>query len=633
MKKLAPSRLAVVAISVALAGGAIPATAAPVCYELPEAACGFRIFAEPTNSATFLQHDNGEYEGGIKALAERFPRYVKVNSLDFLLNDPAAVSYDGRKIWVIEVTDFEAPEEGKLPVVVSTGVHGNERAGVEGSVRYAEDLARWATSEPGHLLYNGTLPDSTSIPVSEALQKAHLYLAAINPDGWSAGDLANGGLFSRGNGRGADLNREFPTMGWTNTGNLPLTEPESIAWARFVESIGPVTSADLHGELNSANNAYADIMLPGGQWDPLLQAQHHRLARHMKSNIERYFREKTVALGQSDQVPLKPAEYATGYDVVGYDAAGFMGDWFTQLGALDLDIEHMFSHTVPNSAWIPPHETAHVAAVRGEIETLIVEAIVAGQVQVSLDLGTTGYLFDPRVVTDTDADGYGRTPPDEYEPYSATPMRYFEDLSEFSTEPLQAVDAAGVAASALSGLDSFVLTTWPIPPDPEGDPVDVDATVASLEAFAEGGGNLILTDEGIKLLEAMGTVPAGSVTRTLTNAGHIDVTNFDDPYTEGLHTTASQTYYEVPLGYHVTNNAPHWSVPTTTWESAGGTSVGTVTSGRTGLGRMTFGQGTVGIFGAILPPPTEQNEHLYGLADYGVTVTGGQILNNMLEPA
>jgi hypothetical protein len=633
MKKLAPSRLAVVAISVALAGGVIPATAAPVCYELPEAACGLRIFAEPTNSATFLQHDNGEYEGGIKALAERFPRYVKVNSLDALLDDPAAVSYDGRKIWVIEVTDFEAPQEGKLPVVVSTGVHGNERAGVEGSVRYAEDLARWATSEPGHLLYNGTLPDSTSIPVSEALQKVHLYLAAINPDGWSAGDLANGGLFSRGNGRGADLNREFPTMGWTNTSNLPLTEPESIAWARFVESIDPVTSADLHGELNSANNAYADIMLPGGQWDPLLQAQHHRLARHMKSNIERYFREKTVVLGQSDQVPLKPAEYATGYDVVGYDAAGFMGDWFTQLGALDLDIEHMLSHTVPNSAWIPPHETAHVAAVRGEIETLIVEAIVAGQVQVSLDLGTTGYLFDPRVVTDTDADGYGRTSPDEYEPYSATPMRYFEDLSEFSTEPLQAVDAADVAASALSGLDSFVLTTWPIPPDPEGDPVDVDATVASLEAFAEGGGNLILTDEGIKLLEAMGTVPAGSVTRTLTNAGHIDVTNFDDPYAEGLHTTASQTYYEVPLGYHVTNNAPHWSVSTTTWESAGGTSVGTVTSGRTGLGRMTLGQGTVGIFGAILPPPTEQNEHLYGLADYGVTVTGGQILNNMLEAA
>lgn len=637
MKKVTSMRTAIAAMTFALAAGVAPATAAPVCYEVPEAACGFRIFAEPTNSATFLQHDNGEYEGGIKALAECFPRYVKVNSLDVLLSDPAAVSYDGRKIWVIEVTDFQAPEEGKLPVVVSTGVHGNERAGVEGSVRYAEDLARWATDEPGHLLYNGTLPDSTSIPVSEALQKVHLYLAAINPDGWSAGDLANGGLFSRGNGRGADLNREFPTMGWTNTANLPLTEPESIAWARFVESIDPVTSADLHGELNSANNAYADIMLPGGQWDPLVQAQHHRLARHMKSNIERYFREKTVVLGQSDQVPLKPAEYATGYDVVGYDAAGFMGDWFTQLGALDLDVEHMFSHTVPNSAWIPPHETAHVAAVRGEIETLMVEAIVADQVRVSLDLGRAGYLFDPKIVTDSDADGYGRdTVPDEYESYSATPMRYFEDLSEYATEPLRAVDSADVASgdtSGLEGLESFVLTSWPPPADAEGRPVDHAGTVTALRDFAVAGGNLILTDQALKLLEELDLAADGSVTRTLTNAGHIDVTNFDDPYAEGLHTTASQTYYEVPLGYHVTNNAPHWSVPTTAWESAGGISVGTVTSGRTGLGRMTLGEGTVGIFGAILPPPTEQNEHLYGLADYGVTVTGGQILNNMLEAA
>ncbi|MGH2710613.1 MAG: M14 family zinc carboxypeptidase [Actinomycetota bacterium] len=631
MKKLTPIRMAVAAVAVTLAAGMLPASAAPVCSTIPEAACGFRVFAEPYASATFLQHDNGEYEAGIKALAERFPRFVRVNSLDVLLNDPAAVSYGGRKIWVIEVTDFNVPEEGKLPVLVSTGVHGNERAGVEGSVRYAEDLARWATSEPGHLLRNGTEPDSTSVTVSEALQKVHLYLAAINPDGWSAGDLANGGLFARGNGRGADLNREWPTIGWTNTGNLPLTEPESIAWSRYVESIDPVATADLHGELNSANNAYADIMLPAGQWDPLFQEREERLARHMKSNIDRYFREQTIVLGQAEEVPLQPAEYATGYDVVGYDAAGFMGDYFTQLGALDLDIEHMLSHTVPNSAWIPPHETAHVAAVRGEIETLIVEAIVAPEVNVSLDLGQPGYLFDPRVVTDSDADGYGGPDsPDEFVSYSATPMRYFEDLSKYSAEPLQAVNSADVSGTVLNEVESFVVTTWPLPPDAEGRSVNQDAAVAGIRAFVEDGGNLILTDEGLKLLEVLDLAADGSVTKTLTNAGHVDITNFNDPYAEGLHTTASQTYYEVLLGYTVTNNAPHWSVPTAAWETAGGISVGTVASGRTALGRISLGEGQVGILGALLPPPTEKNAHHYGLADYGVTVTGGQILNNML---
>jgi hypothetical protein len=637
MKKVTPIRMGVAVVAMALAAGVLPASAAPVCSELPEAACGFRIFAEPTNSVTFLQHDNGEYEAGIKALADRFPRYVRVNSLDALLSDPAAISYGGRKIWVVEVTDFQAPEEGKLPVLVSTGVHGNERAGVEGSVRYAEDLARWATSEPGHLLLNGTEPDSTSVPVSEALQRVHLYLAAINPDGWASGDLANGGLFNRGNDRGVDLNREFPTMGWTKTSASPLSEPESIAWDRFSRMIDPVTSADLHGELNSANNAYADIMLPAGQWDPLFQEQEEKLARHMKSNIERYFREKTVVLGQAEEVPLLPAEYATGYDVVGYDDAGFMGDYFTQLGALDLDIEHMFSHTVPNSAWIPPHEHAHVAAVRAEIETLMVEALVADDVEVSFDLGRVGYLFDPTVVTDSDEDGYGRADPLEgFKPYSSTPMEYFEDLSEYTTEPLRSVDSADVVSdgtTGLGGLHSFVLTTWPPPADPEGRSVDVGATVTALRDFAEGGGNLVLTDEALKLLQPLELLGNGSVTRTLTNAGHVDVVDFADEYADGLHVTASQTYYEVPLGYTATNNAPHWSVPTAAWESAGGISVGTVASGRTGLGRIALGQGRVGIFGAILPPATEKNEHFYGLADYGVTVTGGQILNNILSAA
>jgi hypothetical protein len=636
MKKLTLIRLAVAATIATVAAGILPAVAAPVCSSTPEAACGFRIFAEAYQSATFLQHDNGEYEAGIKALAAQFPRFVRVRSLDEILNDPEAVSVGGRKIWVVEVTDFTAREEEKLPVLVSTGVHGNERAGVEGSVRYAEDLARWATSDPGHLLMNGTEPDSTTVPVGAALRQVHLYLAAINPDGWAAGDLANGALFARGNDNNADLNREFPTLGWTNAGNLPLTEPESIAWDRFARKIDPVTSADLHGETTSANNAYADIMLPAGQWNPLVQARHERMARHMRSNIDRYFREQTIALGQADEVPLQPAEYATGYDVVGYDAAGFMGDFFTQLGAVDLDIEHMLSHTVPNSAWIGAHETAHVAAVRGEIETLIVEAIVTGGVQVSLDLGEVGYLFDPRVVTDSDADGYGREGvPDEYKSYSATPMRYFEDLSEFATSPLRVVDSGELGRKVdgdypTEGLDSFVVTTWPLPPDPDGRSIAQGEAIMELKRFVEEGGDLILTDEGIKVLEKLDVVADGSVTKNLTNAGHVDITDFEDPYAANLNSTASQTYYEVVLGYTVTNNAPHWSVPTDAWTAAGGVSVGTVASGRTGLGRISYGNGRVAILGALLPPPTEKNEHLYGLADYGVTVTGGQILNNML---
>ena len=115
----------------------------------------------------------------------------------------------------------------------------------------------------------------------------------------------------------------------------------------------------------------------------------------------------------------------------------------------------------------------------------------------------------------------------------------------------------------------------------------------------------------------------------LHNAGHIDVLNFNDPYMKGVHTTASQTYYEVPLGYSVDEDAsPHWSVVSSEWT---GKVAATVTD-ESGviLGRKKWGKGFIGIFGAILPTQTEEFDHIYGLADYAVTVAGGQILNNMI---
>ena len=619
-----------------------PAGAVPVCSDVPEAACGGRIFAEPAGSATFLQHDLGEYADGIGALAARFPRFVKVTTLASLLDDPAAVSAGGRDVWVVEITDFEAPEEGKLPVTVSLSVHGAERAGLEGGARYAEDLARWATDDPAHLLRNGTEPDSVGIPVGEALRRVHLYLADINPDGWAAGDLANGGVFVRGNENGVDLNREFPTLGWTKRSYTPLSEPESIAWSRFVEQVGPATAADLHGELTSVNDAFADMMYPAAQWNPLRQAQEERLARHMRSNVYRYFDEQGVVLGDvaGAAAGMRPADYATAYDVVGYDDSGFMGDFFAQSGALEIDVEHFLSHQVPNSTWLFPLEQAHVAAVRAEIETLVVEAIAKDDFEVSLDLGAVGYLFDPTVVTD--ADGAGPPPPPGVtpEPYAVTPMRYFEDLSAFATEPLRRVAAADLAGDDdpevrgdLEGLDSLVIVSPRIPEDPAGRAVDEGASIAALRAFVEGGGNLILTDGALDgFLPALGIVDAAAVRTNVHNAGHIDIEDFEDAYTAGLHTTASQTYYEVPLGYSVDgNHAPHWTVDRTAWEAAGGTTVATIGgSGRVGLGRAPLGAGTVGIVGALLPPQSEQFDHYFGLADYAVTVAGGQILDNML---
>lgn len=647
-----------------LAVSALPARSAPVCHvagTVPEAdaACGFRIFPEVALSASFIQHDGygglvaGEYELGIKALATRFPNFVKVNTLAELLDDPEAVSYDGRDIWVIEVTDFREPEEGKEPVVVSLSVHGLEKAGIEGGVRYAEDLARWATSDPTHILRNGTDADSVGITVRDALKKTHLYLSNINPDGWAAGDVHNGGVYTRGNGNGntlptggVDLNRQFPTKGWVQTSGRPLpqTQPEAIAWATFVESLSPTTAADLHGELTSVNNAFADMMYPAGQWDPLMQDREEALARHMKSNVARYFDEHGIVLGDvaGAALGMRPADYATAYDVVDYDDSGFMGDFFASTGAVEMDVEHFLSHLVPNSAWTVPLEQAHVAAVRAEIETLMVEAIVTGQRDLALDLGNAGYVFDPTIITD--ADGYGGPPPPAGvvpESYSVTPMRYFEDLSTYASQPLRRISSGDIAGDQdpavqedLEGLDTLVIITGSLPSDPEGRTVDEAASIQALKAFVEGGGNLILTDEAIRFyLPKLTTIAPSAVTRNLSNAGHVNIDTFSDAYTQGVYPTASQTYYEVPLGYAATGNAPHWNVNRTALEGLGGTHVAHFGSSTnlTTLGRIPVGEGTIGVFGAVLPPAQESLHHFYGLVDYGVTVAGGQILNNMIR--
>lgn len=621
----------------------VPASAAPVCAPpadglpaIPEAACGGRIFAEAVGSATFVQYDSGEYERGLNALEAAFPRYVKVSTLAELLDDPTAISQGGRDIFVIEVTDFDAPEEGKLPVAVSLSVHGPERAGLEGGVRYAEDLARWATSDPTHELRNGTTPDSTGFPVSEVLGKVHLYLSDINLDGWSDGDLQNGGVFTRGNGRGVDLNREFPTKGWTRRQYTPLSEPESISWERFIKQVQPEAAADLHGESTSVNNAFADLMLPAAQWDPLEQRREDTLAQHMVSNVERYFDLNGVVLGDiAGAAKMRPAAYATGYDVVGYDASGFMGDWFAeQIGALEIDVEHFLSHQAPNSFWLPPLEAAHIAAVRAEVETLMVEVLVTDDIDVEMDLGQVGYLFDPAVTTD--ADGYGGpVPPAAYTPesYSVSRMRYFEDLSKFTTTPLRSVAIADIAAGALEGLDSLVISDVAFPEDPEGRSFDHAATVAEIDRWTRAGGNLVLTDGALSLLGELRVLPPNKITSDKYEAGHINIDDLNHHFTAGLPDTASQTYYEVPLGYTIdADESPHWSVEKAAWLAAGGTHIAhsSNATAKTTLGMIPLGAGTVSIIGALLPQASEAFDHFYGLADYGVTVTGGHILNQMI---
>ena len=80
-----------------------------------------------------------------------------------------------------------------------------------------------------------------------------------------------------------------------------------------------------------------------------------------------------------------------------------------------------------------------------------------------------------------------------------------------------------------------------------------------------------------------------------------------------------------------------------TWENAGGETIGTVdppapketsegTDERfTNIGFLPTGKGRIVIFGALLPQPTEQFSHWFGLNAYAISAAGQTMFIRALE--
>ncbi|HVE75041.1 MAG TPA: M14 family zinc carboxypeptidase, partial [Mycobacteriales bacterium] len=329
-----------VLIAAGLLAGSSPALAAPTCIDpATRPLCGGRVVAEAELSVS--QH---QFSGSVDDIKATLKAIEGVAPKGFFTTFSAGKSAGGRDIWVARVTDPSVPSSRKRQVAVSLSVHGLEPAGREGGIRYLEDLARWAATDPGRLLYAG----DTGVPIRDVLKRAELYVGFTNPDGWSRQDLDNendtaGVQAPRYNAKGADLNRDFPTLGWVDreaTGGAGskrgpvLDQPESKAWYGLLQKLPNLTTAtDIHGELDSVNNAFSDLMWPAGQWSPNMQAKELQLAKDMIKTVERKFADEGVTLADvfGPTIGQRPANVATGYDVVGYDDSGFMGDAMTRL--------------------------------------------------------------------------------------------------------------------------------------------------------------------------------------------------------------------------------------------------------------------------------------------------------------
>ncbi len=636
--------------------------AAPTCTgPTPTALCGDRVVAEPEQSVAFHQFDGPleSVEASLRAIEALAPRYLDVMSLAVATGDESHQSAGGLPIWVVRITDEHAPPAGKKQVAVSLSVHGLEAAGREGGLRYVEDLARWGADEPDKLLYSG----DTGVPFAEVMEQTETWIGFTNSDGWAAGDLdsTTGPGFERGNENGGkDLNRDFATVGWydrTGGRGTAESEPEVAGWATLVRTLPNLTtSTDIHGEITTPNDAFSDLIIPAGQWTPKRQDQVNQLSLNMIRTVERKFEEEGVVLADvlaqlpvDGATPRKPANVAAAYDIVGYDDSGFMGDWFSQTqDSVHMDVENFLSNLAPNNAYVPLIEQAHVAAVRGNIEATIVEALLTDDVTPSADYGRVAYVDDPqRTSSDPSVqDGNPGTGSsvvgDEVQvPYDVSRLDYYAELREAFGATVDPLSAAEVSrGKTLSRYDTLVVTDMELP---AGSTVDRARYVASLDRFARDGGQLLLTDRALALLDDLEVVAPEDLTVNRTDAGHVDFVAplGDHPFEQGLVGKPSQTFYEVMLGYPSRESTPNYGIERAAWETAGGTTIATVgpqggDSPNTALGTIGRGLGRITVFGAILPQAVEslpglETPHPHGLASYAVTITGGQVLDNVLS--
>ncbi|HUZ81309.1 MAG TPA: M14 family zinc carboxypeptidase [Gaiellaceae bacterium] len=192
-------------------------------------------------------------------------------------------SVDGRSIMAVETGDFDSPRKA----LVVGCIHGNECAGVAVADRLAQ-------SAPPREVDLWVVPN-------------------LNPDGRAAG--------TRQNAHGVDLNRNFPRawrrmVGLYDSGQRPLSEPESRIAVRLIERVRPSVSIWFHQHRDVVDDSSGSIAIE------------RTFATVAKMRLEALVREPGSAVTwQSHCLPHSTAfvvELAAG--ALGADAVARLGD-------------------------------------------------------------------------------------------------------------------------------------------------------------------------------------------------------------------------------------------------------------------------------------------------------------------
>jgi Zinc carboxypeptidase len=608
MLRRIPRTAVTAALITALLGA--PVLAGPVARNDQEYALLGRVFPEVADSLTYIQFTD-EFVPAIHYLESRYPSRLKVFTY--------GTSVEGRSLYAVELTDENSSvpylERKMIPIDIS--LHASERSPAEGALRFIEDVA------------------STSDPELLALLRTTVVLFTFpNPDGWSVMEPLGLQSGTRTNANGFDLNRQFPSIGYVRSAWGTMTQPEAIATHALYER--PEYKAGAWG-----HSVHCFTLFPFSYVQLLINAAENDLAENVQTL---QFTEQVVERTAQATAGLEfttndwvPVMYGTVFETRRRTNTGYMGGYLAHpppAGHNKLGVTWE-GYGCENATWSQDIQTYHVEAVRAALRVMM-ESANRPTPNVTLQLpGLVGYLTDGAVVRHDDANGAGYVPADEFEasfeqlPYAATRMRFFEDLSRYTNPRL--VPVRGTSRGFRSSIPFYALII-------SERATGLDA--ASLRKFVEAGGIVIVLDGAARLLPNLTSIPSSAIVRQTSDPG-TDVPrmteasrDFTHPLLAGLdkpQAYAEQLYEPVPVGFSLDEGAPPWwGVDETAFEAAGGRVAALDQRGTVMLGDIPVGAGRIVVIGGLLPQPTEDYFHPYGLANYAVTHVGYQVLINAL---
>ena len=381
-------------------------------------------------AAQFVQWN--EALEGLRYLEERYGRYIQLINLREQRDlDPTLsgldmqsaglptedLQRDRRDLYAIKLTDNASPmpEPQRKHFVYGLSIHGIERAGLEGGIRAAEDLATWAAESPDQPILE---PSNTGPTAGEVADNAVIYFILSNPDGWHRGEVTNGHVFfQRYNGNGMDINRDWAGIGYTQPEYTPFSEPETRGYAAYLKGVAAKTSTgkfsggiDLHGMVSS--HSFSFTLLGAGQRDYRKNAITVDTAiKTFRDAEQRLTWSPHVAPADScpgpvpepyfgrTQGPMCTDQWGTVWDTINYQTTGSMSDWFESTVGLDgvgIANEMALSHLFPNTVFDPQIEQLHIDGNKGLVYSQIASLLFEQPVEYR-PTGHIGYVPTERV--------------------------------------------------------------------------------------------------------------------------------------------------------------------------------------------------------------------------------------------